>query len=51
VCALIAFLLLTFLLFGMGFFLHILWWISLFAVVFWLVGLAFRPRGGRWYYW
>jgi hypothetical protein len=50
-CALIAFLLLTVLLFGVGFALHVLWWIALIALAFWLIGLVFRPRGGRWYYW
>jgi hypothetical protein len=50
-CALIAFLFLTVLLFGAGFALHVLWWIALIALVMWLIGLAFRPRGGRWYYW
>ena len=50
-CALIAFLLLTALLFGGGFAVHLLWLIALVALIFWLIGLAFRPRGGRWYYW
>jgi hypothetical protein len=50
-CALIAFLFLTAVLFGVGFALHVLWWIALIALVLWLVGLVFRPRGGRWYYW
>jgi hypothetical protein len=50
-CVLVAFLALTLVLFGVGFALHVLWWIALIALIFWLVGLAFRPRGGRWYYW
>jgi hypothetical protein len=50
-CVLLGFLFLTALLFGLGFALHVLWWIAIVALVFWLVGLAFRPRGGRWYYW
>jgi hypothetical protein len=50
-CVLLAFLLFTALLFGLGFALHVLWWIALIFLVFWLIGLAFRPRGKRWYYW
>ena len=50
-CLLVGFLLLTALLFGFGFALHVLWWIALVALAFWLIGLFFRPRGGRWYYW
>lgn len=50
-CLLVGFLLLTAVLFGAGFALHVLWWIALVALVFWLLGLLFRPRGGRWYYW
>lgn len=50
-CLLIGFLLLTVLLFGAGFALHVLWWIALATLVIWLIGLLFRPRGGRWYYW
>lgn len=50
-CLLLGFLLLTLALFGVGFTLHVLWWIALFALVFWLIGLFIRPGGGRWYYW
>ncbi|TMF15879.1 MAG: hydrophobic protein [Chloroflexi bacterium] len=50
-CALIGFLVLTAILFGVGFALHVLWWIALIALAFWLLGLLFRPGGGRWYYW
>jgi hypothetical protein len=52
-CLLIGFLLLTFLLFGAGFALHVLWWIALIALALWLIGLFIRPGGGggRWYYW
>jgi hypothetical protein len=50
-CALIAFLILTAILFGAGFALHVLWWIALIALVLWLIGFLFRPRRGRWYYW
>ena len=50
-CALIAFLILTAILFGTGFALHVLWWIALIALAFWLIGFLIRPRRGRWYYW
>ena len=50
-CLLIVFLLFTAVLFGLGFALHLLWWIALFALAMWIVGLFIRPRGGRWYYW
>jgi len=50
-CVLLAFLLFTALLFGFGFALHVLWWIAFIFLIFWLIGLAVRPRGGRWYYW
>lgn len=51
-CLLVGFLLLTLVLFGAGFALHVLWWIALFSLLFWLIGLFIRPRrGGRWYYW
>jgi hypothetical protein len=50
-CLLIGFLLFTALLFGLGFALHVLWWIALIFLIFWIIGLAIRPRGGRWYYW
>lgn len=44
-------LLLALILGGVGFAVHILWWVAVIALVLWLVGFAFRPRGGRWYYW
>ena len=50
-CFLIGFLLFTALLFGLGFALHVLWWVALIFLVFWLIGLAVRPRGRRWYRW
>jgi hypothetical protein len=49
--ALILFLILIAILFGAGVALHALWWIAVAAVIIWLIGFAFRPRGGRWYYW
>ena len=37
---------------GLGFALHVLWWILIAALVLWAIGFLFRPRGGgRWYYW
>lgn len=48
---LVAFLILTLLLFGAGFALHVLWWIAVIALVVWLVGLVVRGPEGRWYRW
>jgi hypothetical protein len=45
-------LLLALILGGLGFALHVLWWIALIVLVFWLLGFLFR--GGsrrRWYRW
>ncbi len=50
-CVLLAFLIFTALLFGLGFALHVLWWIALIFLIFWVIGLAIRPRGKHWYYW
>jgi hypothetical protein len=49
----IAVLLLAVLLFGLGFALHILWWIALIVLVLWLVGFVLRGPSGprRWYRW
>jgi len=52
--ALLVVLLLILVLFGVGAFsasLHLLLWIAIIMAVLWLIGFAFRPRGGRWYYW
>ena len=51
VCLLFGFLILTLALFGLGAAVHVLWWIALISLLFWLIGLFIRPRGGRWYYW
>jgi len=51
---LLVFLLITLLLFGAGFTLHILWWVAAIALAIWLVGFVAGPRGpsgGRWYRW
>jgi hypothetical protein len=37
---------------GLGFVLHVLWWLAVIALVLWLLGFAFRSAGGRrggWY--
>jgi hypothetical protein len=53
----IAVLLLAVLLFGLGFALHVLWWIALIVLAIWLLGFLFRAaetsgsRRGRWYRW
>jgi hypothetical protein len=52
----IAVLLLAIILGGLGFALHVLWWIALAVLVLWLLGFVFRGAGaagsrGRWYRW
>jgi hypothetical protein len=48
-------LLLALLLGGLGFAVHILWWIALIVLVIWLLGFLFRMgeggSRGRWYRW
>jgi hypothetical protein len=49
-------LLLAVLLFGLGFALHVLWWIALVVLVIWLLGFLVRVGEGgsrrrRWYRW
>lgn len=46
-------LLLAVLLFGLGFALHVLWWIALILLVLWLLGFVLRSPGHsrRWYRW
>jgi hypothetical protein len=41
---------------GLGFAVHVLWWVALAALVIWLLGFAFRAGGTagprrRWYNW
>jgi hypothetical protein len=49
-------LLIILILFGLGFALHVLWWIAIIALAVWLLGFLFRagstagPRR-RWYRW
>jgi steroid 5-alpha reductase family enzyme len=49
--ALLLFLVLVALLLGAGAAYNLLLWIGLIALVLWIVGFAYRPSGGRWYYW
>jgi hypothetical protein len=51
-------LLIVLLLAGLGFAIHLLWWIALIALVIFLLGFVLRvgetiarPRRRRWYYW
>jgi hypothetical protein len=46
-------LLIVLLLGGLGFALHVLWWVALIALVVWLLGFLLRAGSGRrhWYYW
>lgn len=41
---------------GLGFAIHVLWWIALAALIIWLLGFIVRAeeghsRRGRWYRW
>lgn len=43
---------------GLGFALHVLWWVALAALIIWLLGFILRvgetiarPRRRRWYCW
>jgi hypothetical protein len=44
-------LLLAIVLGGVGFAVHVLWWIALAVLVIWLIGFVVHPGGGRrhWY--
>jgi hypothetical protein len=45
-------LLLAIILGGLGFAIHVLWWIALAVLVLWLLGFLVRAgEGGRWYRW
>jgi hypothetical protein len=50
-------LLLALILGGLGFAVHVLWWIALIVLVIWLVGFLFRSAGtagsrrSHWYRW
>ena len=45
-------LLLAIVLGGLGFAIHVLWWIGLAVLVLWLLGFLVRGgHGGRWYRW
>jgi hypothetical protein len=50
----LAALLIVLLLGGLGFALHVLWWVALVALVIWLLGFVFRAGSGArgtWYRW
>jgi len=49
--ALMLFLLLVAILFGVGSAVHALFWVALIALALWLVGFVAHPGGSRWYYW
>jgi hypothetical protein len=45
-------LLLALILGGIGFAVHVLWWIALIVLAIWIVGFFIRSaEGGRWYRW
>jgi hypothetical protein len=53
----LAVLLIALILGGLGFAVHVLWWIALIVLAIWLLGFLFRTaesagsRRGRWYRW
>lgn len=52
----LAVLILAAILFGLGFAVHVLWWIALIVLAIWLAGFLFRSVEGagsrrRWYRW
>jgi len=52
--AVLAVFLLALLLFGLGFALHVLWWIAIIVLIVWLLGFVLRGGTGarrRWYRW
>jgi hypothetical protein len=51
VLALIAFLLIAALLFGVGFAVHFLWIIAAVVLVLWLIGFVARSADAAWYRW
>jgi len=45
-------LLLALILGGLGFAVHVLWWIALIVLAIWIIGFFVRSaEGGRWYRW
>ena len=53
VAAIIALILILAILGGLGFAVHVLWYVLIAALVLWLVGFFVRAAGGRgrWFYW
>jgi hypothetical protein len=55
--ALLVALIVVLILFGLGFTLHVLWWIAIVALILWLLGFLFRAgersgsRRRRWFRW
>jgi hypothetical protein len=52
----LAVLLIALILGGLGFAIHVLWWIALIVLILWLLGFFFTGRGSggprrRWYRW
>lgn len=43
--------LLALVLFGVGFTVHLLWWIAITLAVVWVIGFLVHPSGRRWYGW
>ncbi len=38
-------------LFGVGFTVHLLWWVAIVVALVWIIGFAAHGGGRRWYYW
>lgn len=49
--ALLVFLSVTAVLFGLGFSLKVLWYVAFFMLIVWLVGFAVRDPERNWYRW
>jgi Family of unknown function (DUF5670) len=43
--------LLALILFGLGFTVHLLWWIAIVLAIVWLIGFFVHSGGRRWYGW
>jgi hypothetical protein len=51
VVAVLLFLLLIAILFGVGAVAHALWWVAIVLLVLWAIGFLAHGSSSRWYYW
>lgn len=49
--ALLALILIVLIFGGLGFLVHVLWWVLIAALILWILGFVFRGGSRRWYYW